>query len=140
MSKLEQAIQLATKLHKGQVDKAGKSYIEHLLRVMNAVEGETAKTIAVLHDTLEDTNITFAELESLFGTVVASAIRTLSRRGSEDYFDFINRVKEDSIAVKVKIADLEDNMDLSRLKEASKSDLERNTRYQKALRILKKNL
>ncbi len=136
MSKLEQAIQLATKLHAGQTDKAGKDYIEHPLRVMAAVDSEVEKIVAVLHDTLEDTPITFAELESQFGTVVAVAIQALSKQHGEDYCDFIKRLKENPIAAKVKIADLKDNMDLSRLEKFTEADLRRTTKYQKALEIL----
>jgi (p)ppGpp synthase/HD superfamily hydrolase len=136
MSKLAQAIQLATQLHEGQVDKAGKNYIEHPLRVMNSVEGEVEKMVAVLHDTLEDTAITFEELETLFGTVVASAVAALSRKDGEEYFDFIHRLKENPIAVKVKIADLKDNMDLSRLDKVSDHDLQRYAKYEKALQML----
>lgn len=136
MSKLEEAIQLATQLHDGQVDKAGRNYIEHPLRVMNAVEGEVEKIVAVLHDTLEDTAITFEELETRFGTVVASAVTALSRQKSEEYFDFIQRLKENPIAVQVKIADLKDNMDLSRLEKISDDDLKRNMKYKKALEML----
>ncbi len=140
MSKLEQAIQLATKLHSKQVDKAGRNYIEHPLRVMNAVEGETEKIVAVLHDTLEDTAITFEALEDSFGFVVASAVKTLSKTENEDYFEFIDRIKQNAIATKVKIADLQDNSDLSRLETVTEQDLNRREKYQKALRILKETI
>jgi len=136
MSKLEEAIQLATQLHKGQVDKAGADYITHPLRVMNAVTGETQKIVAVLHDTLEDTPITFQELEQQFGEAIAQAIAALSRQEQEDYFDFIERVKQNPIALQVKIADLQDNMNLSRLKTVTQKDLDRIAKYQKALQML----
>lgn len=136
MQKLEQAIQLATRLHKGQVDKAGEDYIQHPLRVMNAVEGETAKIVAVLHDTLEDTDITFEELETMFGQEIAIAVQTLSRLEGEDYFDFIERVKENAIAIKVKIADLKDNMNLNRIATVTEKDLVRIEKYKKALQLL----
>jgi (p)ppGpp synthase/HD superfamily hydrolase len=136
VSKLEQAIRLATHLHAGQVDKAGKDYIEHPLRVMNSVEGETEKIVAVLHDTLEDTTITLEELEHLFGPVVALAIKALTREEDEDYFGFIHRVKTNEIAVQVKIADLNDNLDLGRLEQVSDRDLKQNAKYEKALKIL----
>jgi (p)ppGpp synthase/HD superfamily hydrolase len=137
MSKLAEAIQLATKLHAGQVDKAGKDYITHPLRVMSSVEGETEKIVAVLHDTLEDTSITFEELENLFGSAVANTVKTLSKLENEDYFDFIDRVKQNPVAVKVKIADIKDNLDLSRLKTITERDLVRFEKYQKALLKLK---
>lgn len=139
MSKLEQAIQLATKLHDGQVDKAGERYIEHPLRVMNSVDGETEKIVAVLHDTVEDTSVTMAELEDLFGSLVASAVEALTRLAGEDYFDFINRVKQNPIAAKVKVADIKDNMNLTRLNTISDQDLKRNEKYKKALSILQPN-
>ncbi|UBF25477.1 HD domain-containing protein [Kovacikia minuta CCNUW1] len=135
-SKLEEAVELATQLHSGQVDKAGKDYIEHPLRVMGLVEGETEKIIAVLHDTLEDTHITFEALEARFGTTVAVAVKTLSRLEGEDYFEFIQRVKQNPIAATVKIADLQDNMNLSRLQTVTEADLIRNEKYQKALSLL----
>lgn len=137
MSKLEQAIQLATQLHAGQVDKAGEDYIKHPLRVMAAVKDETEKIVAVLHDTLEDTEITFTELEATFGTVVADAVQALSKQRGEDYFAFIDRVKQNPIAVKVKIADLQDNSNLSRLPAISGQDLQRVEKYQQALNMLK---
>jgi (p)ppGpp synthase/HD superfamily hydrolase len=136
MSKLEQAIELATRLHAGQVDKAGEDYIHHPLRVMNAVNGETEKIVAVLHDTLEDTPVTLAELEHLFGEAIASAVNALSRSDGEDYFEFIERVKQNSIAVTVKIADLQDNMNLSRIATITERDRARQKKYQKALSLL----
>lgn len=136
MTKLQAAIQLATRLHTGQLDKAGADYITHPLRVMDAVTGETEKIVAVLHDTLEDTAITFQELEQQFGETIANAVQTLSRQEHEDYFDFIERVKGNAIAVQVKIADLQDNMNLSRLKTVTQKDLDRIAKYQTALQIL----
>jgi len=136
MNRLEQAIQLATQLHAGQVDKAGEDYIHHPLRVMRAVEGETAKIVAVLHDTLEDTAMTLPELENTFGLEVAQVVHTLTRSPGEDYFDFIQRVKGNAIARAVKIADLHDNMNLSRLPAITEKDLARNEKYRKALALL----
>lgn len=135
-AKLRQAIGLATSCHQGQVDKAGRPYIEHPLRVMNAVEGEVEKIVAVLHDTLEDTTITVEEIDASFGAEVAQAIVALTRSGDEDYFDFIRRVKQNEIAAKVKIADLQDNMDLSRLSVVMEKDRIRQAKYEKALAML----
>lgn len=135
-AKLTQAIHLAISYHRGQVDKAGKPYIEHPLRVMDAVEGETEKIVAVLHDTLEDTGITLEEIESGFGSEVTAAIVALTRNTDEDYFEFICRVKGDAIATKVKIADLQDNMNLSRLPVVTEQDRLRTSKYEKALTVL----
>lgn len=137
-TKLTQAIHLAISYHKGQVDKAGKPYIEHPLRVMNAVEGETEKIVAVLHDTLEDTSISLEEIEAGFGSEVAAAILAVTRNKDEDYFDFIRRVKGNAISTKVKIADLQDNMNLSRLPVVTEQDRLRTSKYEKALTALLK--
>lgn len=131
------AIALATTLHRGQVDKAGKPYIEHPLRVMQSVEGgETEKTVAVLHDVLEDTPITYEDLRREFGETVADAVKALSRNDGEDYFDFIKRLKSNAIAVSVKRADLKDNMDLSRLTHLTEQDMMRYEKYARALAML----
>jgi GTP diphosphokinase / guanosine-3',5'-bis(diphosphate) 3'-diphosphatase len=135
-AKLEQAIQLATHLHAGQVDKAGKPYIEHPLRVMASVTEETEKIVAVLHDTLEDTSLTVEAIDHLFGPDVAFAVKALSKLDGEDYFSFIKRVQLNAIAVKVKLADLKDNMDLSRLEKVTDRDLLRHAKYKEALKIL----
>jgi len=139
MKKLEQAIQLATRLHAGQVDKAGEDYIQHPLRVMQAVDGETAKIVAVLHDTLEDTAIALSDLEESFGSEVAAAVQALTRSPEEDYFDFIRRVKQNAIATAVKVADLHDNMNLSRLPTVTEKDMARYAKYQKALELLQES-
>lgn len=136
MSNLEEAVQLARELHAGQVDKAGEDYIEHVLRVMAAVEGDTTKMVAVLHDTLEDTAITLEELETRFGAVVAHAVQVLTRQEGEDYFDFIERIQQDPIARRVKLADLQDNMNLSRLTQVTETDLKRLKKYQRAFSLL----
>ncbi|MGC8711953.1 MAG: HD domain-containing protein [Leptodesmis sp.] len=135
-AKLAQAIHLATAYHQGQVDKAGQPYIQHPLRVMHAVAGETEKIVAVLHDTLEDTAITLEEITSNFGTEVAEAIVALTKNKDEDYFDFIRRVKRNAIATKVKIADLQGNLDLSRLSVVTEKDQARVSKYQQALVML----
>ena len=127
----------AAKKHKGQKDKAGKPYILHPLYVSLHCKGRKARIAALLHDVIEDTDATAADLlEMGFGRDVTAAVQLLSKPEDEDYFDYVRRVKKDPIAAEVKKNDLRHNMQLKRLKTISKKDLERRKKYQKALRVL----
>ena len=136
---LERAIELAIKHHKGQVDKAGQPYILHPLRLMMSVDKNDEKIVAVMHDIVEDTEITLNDLQNEgFTKKVIDAIECVTKRKGEDYESFIDRISQNSLATKVKLADLEDNMDLSRLSEVTDKDLERLEKYKKAKeRLLK---
>lgn len=137
MNRLEQAIKIATKAHEGQVDKAGKPYILHPLRVMLNFTDEDMQIIAVLHDVLEDSgSFGWMDIEEFFGEGIADLILDLTHSHEETYFDYIRRIKANKIATEIKLADLRDNMDLSRLSEVTDRDLERNKRYEKAILIL----
>ena len=136
-SYLERAIELATEHHEGQTDKAGKPYIEHPLRLMNQVESEDEKIVAVLHDIVEDTDMSLDDLrDEGFSEEVLSAIECVTKQDDEDYDSFIERISFNPLAVKVKLADLEDNMDLSRLPEVTDKDMERMEKYKRAKEIL----
>lgn len=129
---LEAAISLAALYHAGQVDKAGQPYILHPLRVMLKLDWASARIAAVLHDTVEDTNLSLDQIRGAFGETIAGAIDALTRREGEGYEDFIERCGANQIARAVKWADLCDNMDLSRLPEVTAADRERNEKYRKA--------
>ena len=134
---LDRAIELAKQHHEGQTDKAGKPYIEHPLRVMNQVESEEEKIVAVLHDIVEDTDISLDDLRSEgFSEEVVSAVECLSKQDGENYDSYIERISFNPLAVKIKLADLEDNRDLTRLPEVTDKDLERIEKYDKALEKL----
>ena len=134
---LDRAIELAKQHHEGQTDKAGKPYIEHPLRVMNQVESEEEKTVAVLHDIVEDTNISLNDLRNEgFSEEVVSAVECLTKQDGENYDSYIERISFNPLAVKIKLADLEDNSDLTRLPEVTDKDLERIEKYDKALEKL----
>jgi hypothetical protein len=134
---LEKAIQIAVNAHFGQVDKAGKPYIFHPLRVMNACYTIDEKIVAILHDTIEDTGITEKTLvDSDFPAFIVDAILSLSRLENELYSDFICRVSLNPIAANVKIADLKDNLNVSRLPIVTEKDTERLNKYIKALDFL----
>lgn len=137
---LEDAIAHASALHAGQVDKGGKPYILHVLRVMQAVEhfGQDHMIAAVLHDVVEDTTESLDDLRLMGASeAVVAAVDALSRRDGEVYREFIWRVSCDPIATVVKLADLEDNMNIGRLpRELRDEAAHRNARYGKARDVL----
>jgi len=139
MSNLNKAVILASEAHNGQVDKAGKPYILHPLRLMSKFSTEEEQIIALLHDVVEDSTMTFEELESYgFAKPILEALNCLTKRENEKYEDFIGRISSNSLATKVKISDIKDNMDLTRLKAITDKDLERVKKYHKALEVLLK--
>ena len=134
---LADAMALATEAHKGQLDRSGVMYILHPLRIMHQMNTETEKIVGVLHDIVEDTPITLQVLkEKGFSQEAIDALDHLTKREGEKYTDFIKRCRQNPIALKVKIADLEDNMDIRRLNEVTESDRERLNRYLVAWRYL----
>ena len=134
---LEEAIKLASIKHYGQRDKSNKPYIFHLLHVMNNVNDLNAKIVGVLHDILEDTDITRNDLLNCgFSEDIVIAVEILTKVKNQKYMEYIKNVKSNSIARKVKLIDLKHNMDLTRLSEISDEDLKRNIKYFKAYKKL----
>ncbi|MDF2503868.1 GTP pyrophosphokinase [Clostridium sp.] len=134
---LNNAIILATQAHKGQVDKAGVNYILHPLRVMLKCKTLEEKIVAILHDTKEDTYVTDKDLlASGFDSEIIDAVDAITRRDNENYFNFIGRCKQNYIARIVKLADLEDNMDLTRISNYTKKDIDRLKKYAKARKMI----
>jgi len=137
MNLIEKALSVALKAHEGQKDKMGKTYILHPLRVMAKMESEEEICIALLHDVIEDSDVTADYLlEQGFPTKIVETIQCLSKKGSESYENFINRIMKNPKAVKVKCADIEDNLDLTRLDSFSEKDLPWVTKYQRAWKKL----
>lgn len=153
MPTLEDAIVLATNAHRGQKDRADLPYILHPLSVMLNLDpsDEKALIVAVLHDVVEDTNVTLDELqEKGYSEEIVRAVEALTKKidpgaagtgfydekGTEKYSHFILRVKENPLATKVKIADLKHNADLGRLPKVEAYDLKRLDRYNRALQFL----
>lgn len=131
---LETAIALACELHRGQVDKAGRPYILHPLRLMLSFESTTEQIVAVLHDVVEDTAVTLDRLRDLgFDPDVVAAINALTRRDGETYEEFIDRVSVDPLATRIKLRDLRDNMDVYRLPHLGEIDLQRIAKYHRAM-------
>ncbi|WP_338869845.1 HD domain-containing protein [Myxococcus stipitatus] len=133
MPTLEDAIALAVEAHRGQRDKAGQPYVLHPLRLMLKLETEEERTVAVLHDVVEDTPWTLERLrERGYPEPVLRALEGLTRRKDESYEAFIERLRPDALARRVKLADLEDNMDVRRLTAVTAKDTERLARYRAA--------
>lgn len=134
---LEKAIALAAEAHVGQQDKAGQAYILHPLRCMLRQTEPLAMIAAMLHDVVEDTGWTLEALrEAGFPAPALEAVDRVTRRKEESYEAFIERVAENPLAVAVKLADLEDNMNLLRLSELGERELARLARYHRAWRRL----
>lgn len=137
MSDLEKAINIAIKAHSGQVDKAGQPYILHPLRVMFRFETEVEMIVAVMHDVIEDSDFTSQDLAKLgFSDAVLKALDCLTKRSNEDYDSFILRVSQNDLARKVKMEDIKDNLNLTRLDNVAAKDLQRLKKYHCALKVL----
>jgi (p)ppGpp synthase/HD superfamily hydrolase len=137
MATLERAIALAAQAHEGQVDKAGAPYILHPLRVMLGVSGTLPRIVAVLHDVLEDTALTPQALKAQgFSDEVLDALMSVTRRDAETYEAFVHRCAAHPAGRVVKLADLRDNADLSRIPNPGPQDLQRQAKYLAAIRLL----
>ena len=133
---LERAIEIAVEAHKGVVDKGGNPYVLHPLRMMFAVSNEEEKIVAVLHDVIEDSiDWEFEHLEKEgFSAAVIDALRSVTKiTEDEDYDAFIERAMTNPIGRRVKIADLRDNLDVTRIGELAEKDMKRINKYKKAL-------
>jgi (p)ppGpp synthase/HD superfamily hydrolase len=138
MSTLAKAIAIAAQAHVDQVDKAGQPYILHPLRMMLRLDDEAARIVAVLHDVVEDTAITLDDLRAEgFADTILVALDCVTRRETESYEEFIGRLQDNPLAHQVKLADLEDNMDLTRIDQLTATDVARLERYHRAWQQLR---
>jgi (p)ppGpp synthase/HD superfamily hydrolase len=128
---LQQAISLAVEAHaQSAPDKGGQPYILHPLRVMLRLETDDERIVAVLHDVVEDTQHTLDSLRARgFSAEVVAALDCVTKREGEAYEQFITRCEKNPLARRVKLADLEDNMDVRRLASVSAKDAERLAKY-----------
>jgi (p)ppGpp synthase/HD superfamily hydrolase len=139
MSFLEHAITIAVEAHKGQIDKAGKPYILHPLRLMFKMQLENEMIAAVLHDVVEDTSWTIEQLVSEgFTEEVLEAVKLLTHDKKMQYKKYVDAIKTNKIALKVKLADLEDNLDIKRIAHPKFKDYARIAEYLKYYNELKK--
>lgn len=142
---LDRAIEIALDAHANDTDKGGEPYIRHPLRVMEAMDTETERIVAVLHDVEEDSEWTLDQIEEEFDEEVRNAVNSLTKDGDKrrqmsdkEYYltQYIPQVKDNEIARKVKRADIKDNIDLTRLPEVVADDLQRLQKYHQALQML----
>jgi GTP diphosphokinase / guanosine-3',5'-bis(diphosphate) 3'-diphosphatase len=138
---LGNAIAIALIAHEGQVDKGGHQYIDHPLRVMSNVETLEEKIVAVLHDVVEDSNLTLEDLRVAgFSDLIVEAIDAISKREGEKRNDYLRRVMDNPVALNVKIADMTDNTNLSRIQQPTDRDIDRIRVYKKTILRLQKKL
>jgi len=135
---LDRAIRLATKAHKGQTDRYGQPFILHVLRVITNARDPEERLLAALHDVLERSDVTLDQLrEKGFPEHILTALTHLTRLPDEDYEAYIDRVARDPLAVRVKVIDLADKMDLRAVGELSLADVRRYNRQRAAYERLK---
>jgi (p)ppGpp synthase/HD superfamily hydrolase len=134
---LEKAIGIAVEAHRGIRDRYGAPYILHPLRVMGRVSKIREQIVAVLHDVVEDTDWTFEDLQKEgFPADVLEALKCVTKREGEAYDDFVQRSAGNLLARRVKLADLEDNMDVRRMLEVGDKERERLQKYLSAWKTL----
>lgn len=139
MIDLLRAFFIATRAHKGQRDKGGKPYIFHPLNVSLNVKGKDEKIVALLHDVIEDTDYTIDDLKFLTEDQ-REALLLLTHDKDKPYMTYIEAIKKNKIARRVKLADLDQNMKLKRLKTVTEKDLERLEKYKRAKDLLMEGL
>ena len=134
---LDHALKIALKAHAGQKDRGGAPYILHPLRLMMQMESEFEMLAAVLHDVIEDSSVTLDHLiKAGFAEEVIEAVDALTLKEGQSYDDYIEGCAANPIALKIKIADLNDNMNLRRILDLMEVDRERMDRYRRAYRRL----
>ena len=109
------ASKIAYKAHEGQTDKAGVPYIFHPIHIAEQMDTEASCIVALLHDVVEDSDITIDYLSKYFSEEIMVALKILTKSETDDYIEYIKRVKTNKLATKVKLKDLEHNKDLTRL-------------------------
>ena len=135
----DQALRIAIQAHKGQTDKSGREYVMHPIRVAERCKNVKAKIVALLHDTIEDTDVTPDSLcVDGFPEEIINGVLSVTKREGESYEDFVSRAAQNPIGREVKIADLEDNMDVRRLEELTDEDVVRLRKYLQAWHNLNK--
>ena len=130
------ASKIAYKAHDGQTDKAGVPYIFHPIHIAEQMDSEESCVVALLHDVIEDSDITLEILNKYFNDDIITALRVLTKKENDDYVMYIKRVKTNKLATKVKIKDLEHNRDWTRLDEVTDKDRKRSLKYWQAIRYL----
>lgn len=134
--RIDKALAIAEEAHKNQVDKAGFKYINHPIYVASHCSSEDEKIVALLHDTVEDTELTIKEIRDEFGDIVANAVDAITHRNNESYDEYLTRLKQNRIAKQVKLQDILHNADISRIANPTPDDYKRLEKYKYALDFL----
>lgn len=136
----KKAMKISFEAHKNQVDKNGIPYIYHPIHLAEQMEDENTICVALLHDVVEDTDITFEELQKMgFNDDIIEALKLMTHDERVPYMDYVREIKNNSIAAKVKMADLKHNSDLTRLDVIDEKAKQRVEKYKKAIELLTDN-
>lgn len=130
------AMKIAYDAHHGQLDRSGVPYVYHPIHLAEQMGTEEECIVALLHDVVEDTNITFEQLEKEFSDTVIQALKLLTHDDLVPYMDYVRKIKDNPIAKNVKLADLHHNSDATRLEEITERDRRRYNKYAEAIKIL----
>ncbi len=130
------AMRIAYDAHKDQLDKSSVPYIYHPIHVAEQMNTELECIVALLHDVVEDTKVTFDDLKKDFSDEVIELLKLLTHDKKIEYMDYIKKIKNNEIARKIKIADIKHNSDETRLDMVTKEDIERRKKYKEALEYL----
>lgn len=133
---IEKALEIAASAHRFQKDKAGKPYIMHPMTLAVNMRSDDEIITALLHDVLEDSEVTEDYLSDYFSDNIIEALQLLTHEKGTDYFEYIHKIRENELAKAVKVQDLIHNSDLSRLHTVTPKDIARCKKYKKALAIL----
>lgn len=138
MTLLEKAIEIALRAHAGQKCKDGTPYVLHPLRIMTRMGTDEERIAAVLHDVVEDSEVTLDDLRAAgFPENVLAVVKLLTHEEGVSYEDYVERLKTHPVARRIKVADLEDNSDIRRLSGIEEKDIERLRKYHRAWQILR---
>lgn len=133
----KKALKLCFVTHKEQIDKSGIPYVFHPFHLAEQMTDETTTVVALLHDVVEDTELTFEDLEKQgFGEEIIAALKLLTHNDDTPYMDYVAEIKSNKIATAVKLADLRHNSDLTRLDVVDEKALKRKEKYEKAIKLL----
>lgn len=133
----KKAIRICFNAHVNQVDKSGLPYIFHPFHLAEQMDDEDSVCVALLHDVVEDTNMTFEDLEREgFNENIINALKLLTHNKDVPYMDYVLKIKNNPLAKKVKLADLMHNSDLTRLDDLTEDDFKRIEKYNKAKHLL----
>ena len=132
----KKAINIAYNAHKGQEDKQGIPYIFHPYHLAESMDTENECICALLHDVVEDTDITFEQLEKDFSKEIIDALKLLTHDKEVPYEEYVLKIKDNPIAKKVKLADLNHNSDKTRISHMTQKDINRNKKYKNAIELL----